>query len=95
MIVIRDIVSDTYTNASGYKLYMALLESLESSNDIISLSFEEISSTSSSFLNSSIGALVEAKGISILQRVKPVKVGITQAEILKKYISSLKGMVRN
>jgi hypothetical protein len=95
MILIKDIVKDTFSNSSGYSLYLELSEHLNKSDEVILLSFEDISSTSSSFLNSSIGVLVEARGFPILQRIKPVKVGTMQAELLKKYISSLKGLVNN
>lgn len=95
MILIKDIVKDTFTNASGYNLYLEIVKQLDKTNENILLSFEGISITSSSFLNSSIGAIVEERGFAILQRIKPVKVGATQAELLKKYISSLNRLVRN
>lgn len=88
MIKLKDIVKDTYTNASGYSLYTIINHELNSNKEIITLSFEGVSCTSSSFLNSSIGSLIETHGIAVLNRIKPVQVSPTQAELLKKYVSS-------
>jgi hypothetical protein len=94
MIVIKDIVHDTYTNASGYALYLAIKENLSSSKSF-DLSFEGISVTSSSFLNSSIGAIIEEKGVDVLKKIRPINVGVTQGELLKKYIASAIKMAKN
>ena len=95
MIKIKDIVQDTYTNASGYVLYLALVNELENSTNVVSLSFEGVSSTSSSFLNSSLGAIIDERSINILKRIKPINVAATQAEILKKYIQSASKLAKN
>ncbi len=95
MIKIKDIVTDSFTNASGYVLYLEIVSKLDSSDDIIALSFEGISGTSSSFLNSSLGTIIEERGIKILNRIKPINVGVTQSEILKKYIASTSKLVKN
>lgn len=88
-ILIRDIVSDTYTNNSGFVLNLAIKNALVD-NDIVILNFDGASITSSSFLNSSIGDIVNSFGFDILKRIKPVKLSGTQADVLKKYILSLK-----
>jgi hypothetical protein len=95
MIKIKDIVTDTFTNTAGYGLYLALVDRLDNTNDIINLSFDDVSSTSSSFLNSSIGALIEERGMGVLKRIKPIKVGATQSEVLKKYIASVSKLAKN
>lgn len=94
MLIIKDIVSDTFTNASGYTLYTVLKSELDKSEDFISLSFDGVTSTSSSFLNSSIGAIIEGYGFDVLKKIKPVNVGVTQSEVLKKYISSMQKTAR-
>ena len=94
MLIINSIVSDTFTNASGYKLFTVLKTELDKSEDVIFLSFEGVTSTSSSFLNSSIGAIIESYGFDVLKKIKPVNVGITQSEVLKKYISSMQKTVK-
>ncbi len=88
-IHILEVVGDFVTNASGFALYTTLKKALEN-NDLIHLSFKGISGTSSSFLNSSIGALVDENGISVLQKIKPTDVSNVQAAVLKKYIASLR-----
>lgn len=88
-IKILDVVDDFVTNAGGFALYTSLKQVLDS-NDLVVLSFKGVSGTSSSFLNSSIGALVDEYGISVLQKIKPVDVSVVQAAILKKYIASLR-----
>lgn len=94
MIKIKDIVADTFTNASGYGLYLAIVNKLDNSTDIINLSFEGVSGTSSSFLNSSLGTLIDERGIDVLKKIKPTNVGATQADILKKYIASVSKLVK-
>jgi predicted nucleotide-binding protein (sugar kinase/HSP70/actin superfamily) len=95
MIKIKDIVDDTFTNASGYVLYLALDDKLKKTSEVFDLSFEGISCTSSSFLNSSIGIIIEDYGIDVLKRIKPIHVGATQADLLKKYISSALKTTKN
>lgn len=85
-IFLKDIVSDTYSNASGYQLYRALKDDLKDGK-IIHLSFLGASSPSTSFLNSSFGALIEDLGLDkFLTLVKPAEVTHTQASMLKHYI---------
>jgi hypothetical protein len=85
-IFVKDIVTDTYSNASGYQLYRALKGDLKDGK-IIHLSFLGASSPSTSFLNSSFGALIEEMGLDrFLDLVKPSEVTHTQASMLKHYI---------
>ena len=90
MLIIKDIVHDTFTNAAGFVLFTALKLELDKSAEVLPLSFAGVTSTSSSFLNSSIGAIADDYGLDILKRIKPMHVGATQSEILKKYIFKLK-----
>jgi len=95
MIIIKDIVHDTFTNASGYVLYLAIKDKLNTSTKVFDLSFEGVSCTSSSFLNSSIGAIIEESGVDVLKRMRPTHVGATQVELLKKYIASAIKLTKN
>lgn len=88
-IKITDHVDDFVTNSSGYALFLVLNKAL-SDNTSVALSFKNVPATSSSFLNSSLGALVENSGITVLNRIKPIHVSGTQAAILNKYVLSLK-----
>ncbi len=88
ILYLKNIVSETYTNTEGEKLYAALI-SVFLKNEKVILSFKDSSITSSSFLNSSFGRLIESYGLEkFKQSVSPKELTITQAEVLKKYISS-------
>ncbi|MEX2568461.1 MAG: STAS-like domain-containing protein [Cyclobacteriaceae bacterium] len=89
-IKLTDIVSDTYTNSSGYTLKMVLKDLLRQ-KEPIELSFKGASAPSSSFLNSSFGTLIDDMGLNnFLDLVKPVEVTRTQAQMLKHYIQAYK-----
>lgn len=89
-IFIKDIVPDTYTNASGYQLYLALKGDLKE-GEIIQLSFLGATSPSTSFLNSSFGNLIEEIGLdNFLSVIKPADVTSTQASMLKHYIQGFR-----
>lgn len=89
-IFIKDIVSDTYSNASGYQLYLALKSDLRDGK-VIYLSFLGASSPSTSFLNSSFGTLIDDMGLeNFLAHVKPAEVTLTQASMLKHYIQGFR-----
>lgn len=90
MLAIKEIVKETYTNTSGYSLYIAIRDYFDSDKPF-ELSFDGVSSTSSSFLNSSFGALIDEFGLAkftSLVKIKNVSKG--EAEIIKKYISGFK-----
>ncbi len=90
MVSIKDIVTDTYTNASGFCLY-TVMKPLFDSNTKVELSFDGITATSLSFLNSSFGALIEDFGIEkFISLVKPINITKSEAELIKKYISGFK-----
>lgn len=90
IIRLSDIVSDTYTNASGYTFYSEL-KRLLSQGEHVQVSFLGSSAPSSSFLNSSFGALIEEMGLDkFLKAVKPADVTPTQANMLKHYIQGFR-----
>ncbi len=86
---VSDICADTLTNAAGYALYTAVENSIAQS-DLVEVSFEGTNGISSSFLNSSVGALIEKHGIEVLSQIKLVKISGTQADVLKKFVNSAK-----
>lgn len=90
LIRLKDIVSDTYTNTAGYTLYSELKRIL-SNGEQVQLSFFGVPAPSSSFLNSSFGALIEEMGLDkFLKSVKPADVTPTQASMLKHYIQGFR-----
>lgn len=94
-IVLTDIVTDTYTNSSGYVLYTVLKEAIRN-KETVELSFKGASAPSSSFLNSSFGNLIEELGLEkFLAVIKPEEVTSTQATMLKHYIQAFKSGTTN
>jgi len=90
MILLRDTVNETFTNASGYTLYLVLKEHFEAEQSV-ELSFKDSTITSSSFLNSSIGVLIEEYGTqTVKQRIRPTGMSPTQATLLRKYMASFR-----
>jgi hypothetical protein len=90
MVTVKEIVKETYTNTSGFNLYIAIRDYFDTDRSF-ELSFDGISSTSSSFLNSSFGALIEEFGVdkfTSLVKIKNVTKG--EAEIIKKYVLGFK-----
>ena len=87
-LIIKDITAGTLSNTEGTVLYCAI-ESALKNNDLIFLSFEGINTISSSFLNSSLGSLVDKYGFNIL-KVKIINCTKPLANIILKYISDLK-----
>lgn len=87
-ILVKDIVNETISNASGYTLYLQLKEPVKSGT-ALRLSFKDSMVTSSSFLNSSIGTLIEEFGVNTVKElITPVGMSPFQAQVLRKYISS-------
>lgn len=94
-ILVKDIVNETISNASGYTLYLQLKEPVKSRTPL-RLSFKDCMVTSSSFLNSSIGALIEEFGVEqVKQVITPVGMTQFQAQVLRKYITSFRSSSRS
>ena len=88
MRYLKDIVNETYTNSEGDKLYTELRPFLVSKEKVM-LSFRDSPITSSSFLNSSFGMLIEEFGLERFKNcIVPRELTTTQVAVLKKYVSS-------
>jgi hypothetical protein len=86
--LITDIVQDTYTNASGFSLYTLIKKNLDS-GIVTEISFKEASPLSSSFLNSSLGAIIEEIGFSnFKEKIKLIELSKTQANHLLSYFKA-------
>jgi hypothetical protein len=87
-LYIQDIVLDTYSNASGYSLLMILKKNLNKDKSVV-LSFKDSTPPLSSFLNSSIGELLDDYGFDKFKKmVRIVDLTSTQALALKHYFNS-------
>lgn len=90
IITVKDVVSGTSTNAEGFALYTVMNKAISNDKTIV-LSLKACTALSSSFLNSSIGAIVEKHGLKemkgklIITDYTPV-----MADNIKKYMSTLK-----
>lgn len=90
MLIIREVVSETYTNASGYALLLAMKAELKG-NSSIQVSFEGIKVISSSFFNSSFGEMIIEFGLEeFSKKIKPVNLNKTNAELIRNFFKSYK-----
>lgn len=93
VIIVKDVVSGTSTNAEGTPLFV-LMDSAIKDNKVIVLSLKSCPAMSTSFLNSSIGTLVERYGMSLLKnRLIITDYTTGMAESIKRYLSQLKDLV--
>lgn len=89
MIIINNIVKNTYINSEGEKLYYALFDFMRN-NQKVEISFVGLTPMSTSFLNSSVGALIDEFGVEKFKSlVKPVEITKSQAETLINYLQSI------
>ncbi|MFH0991295.1 MAG: DUF4325 domain-containing protein [bacterium] len=78
----------TSTNAQGYALYVVLKQSMLNDGKI-RLSLKGASPMSSSFLNSSLGELIDEFGIDrVKSSLSLVNYTASQARILKEYLTT-------
>jgi hypothetical protein len=90
LIRVAHIVKETFTNQAGNDFYLHLKEVLKK-GETIEISFKDTSVPSSSFLNSSFGALIDDIGLqNFLNLIKPRVLTPTQAQMLKHYIEGFK-----
>ena len=88
-ISLVDTVLGTYTNDEGAKLYAALTPYLAAGMPV-HLSLRGASPMSTSFLNSSIGDLIDHHGVAALRHsLKLVDYKPSHAAIIKKYVDDL------
>jgi hypothetical protein len=90
-IYLKDIISDTYTNASGYQLLLHL-QPLFADNVPFIFSFKDSPPPSTSFLNSSFGELIDLYGLDKFKSlVKFHDLSPTLVVYLKNYFSTFSG----
>lgn len=88
MIILNRDFTDTYTNEAGLGFYFELKKHIEK-KEMILVSFKNVT-TSTSFLNSSFGEIIENYGLDALKSfVKPTDLSKGQSLILKDYINSM------
>ncbi len=87
-MILKDLVKDTYTNASGASLSIQLSEFLNRGQQVC-ISFKDSTPISSSFFNSSFGELIETYGYdNVKYNLKLVDVSTSQAKLLRLYFDA-------
>jgi len=87
-IFLKDVVTDTYTNASGLSLFIVLKKHIDG-NDKVELSLKDSTPMSSSFMNSSIGELIYNYGFDKFKSiVKFTDLTHSHADIIRNYLKS-------
>ena len=89
VLPVATLTSGTLSNADGYKLLLALKEALTSQPGPVNLDLSNIIGFSSSFLNSSLGALFEEMGVASFKRLRLSNYKATQLKQLKDYMADV------
>lgn len=89
VLTVSALTSGTLSNADGYKLLLALKEALAAQPGPVTLDLAGVVSFSSSFLNSSIGALYEDLGASSFKRLRLSDYKPAQLKQLKEYMADV------
>src|SRR4051812_37263920 len=93
-LILSSIVNGTSTNFEALALYLELRKSAEN-KEAVTLSFAKISHVSSSFLNSSIGQIMEEYGFEYFAKnVKFVNCTTSVAIRIKDYVSKYKSFAK-
>lgn len=90
-ILVKDITNSTLSNSDGVQLQSAIDNAL-AADDLVFLSFHDVHTISSSFLNSSLGNIIDKYGLNILSKIKIVDYTSSIASFLKNYIADLKSL---
>ena len=83
--------SGLYLPDAGNNLYERIKQQSECNEKVI-IDMTDVTSLSSVFLNTSIGRIIDEKGINFLkENISFIKITRQQAERLKEYLSKYKG----
>ena len=88
-ISVADLVAGVTSNTDGDKLLRALRTALAAHEGPVTLSLHGLPLFSSSFLNSSLGALHEEAGAAALRRIRLADYKPAQLAQLKQYLAAL------
>ncbi|MGI4834956.1 MAG: STAS-like domain-containing protein [Janthinobacterium lividum] len=89
VLMVASITAGTLSNADGYKLFIALKEALVEQPGSVTLDLTDVVNFSSSFLNSSLGALYDEFGIVGYKRLRLNNYKPAQAKMLKDYMADV------
>lgn len=89
VLTVLTLATGTTSNADGYKLLLALKAALAEQNGPITLDLTGVIGLSSSFLNSSLGALYEELGAASYKRLRLSNYKPAQLKQLKDYMADV------
>lgn len=92
VLTVLTLTSGTLSNADGYKLLLALKAALAEQPGPVTLDLTGVVSFSSSFLNSSLGAIYEELGAPSYKRLRLNNYKPTQFKQLKDYMADVAQM---
>ncbi|WP_223653382.1 STAS-like domain-containing protein [Hymenobacter psoromatis] len=90
VLCVSTITNGTISNIDGLALLVAVKNALAEFNNAVSIDFQGVIAFSSSFLNSSIGALCEEMGIDVLHRLRIINCSPAALKQLRTYIADTK-----
>jgi hypothetical protein len=94
LVTVSKVVKGTSTNSDGYSLFLQM-DKIICNGDILLLSLHACTPMSSSFLNSSIGALVEKHGFDKMQgRLLLTDYQPSMANNVREYLTNLKELIK-
>jgi anti-anti-sigma regulatory factor len=89
VLTVSSLTSGTLSNADGFKLLLALKEALSEQSGTVTLDLTGVISFSSSFLNSSLGALFEELGVNSFKRLRLSNCKPAQVKMIKEYMADV------
>jgi len=89
VLTVSTLTPSTISNADGYKLLLALKAAMTAQPGPVTLDLTGVIGFSSSFLNSSLGALFEEMGAAAFKRLRLSNYKPTQLKQLKDYMADV------
>ena len=89
VLTVTTLTPGTLSNADGYKLLLAIKEAMTARPGPVTLDLTGVIGFSSSFLNSSLGALFEEMGAAGFKRLRLSNYKPTQLKQLKEYMADV------
>lgn len=89
-IIVSQVTSGTLSNSDGFSL-KAIIDATLASDNVVLLAFDGIITISSSFLNSSLGEIIDQYGFDILKdRIRITNYTPSIGLAIKNYVSDLR-----
>jgi hypothetical protein len=89
ILLVARLTAGTFSNADGHKLFEALRTALSEQGGAVTLDLTDTVSFSTSFLNSSFGALANELGATSYQRLRLTNYKLAQFKQLTAYLAAV------